>query len=143
MQNNTKTIQTIAISSSLARALRFSHYAMATTFEIFIIHEDSGYAQQAAFAAFKVLDQCEQNLSRFIPNSDISRINQLQRNEREKIDLLTFKALQHCMLLSNQTAGAFDINIGDVNIRSHVFDLSKDPEKAGQDFLNKLIAYIQ
>ena len=56
---------------------RFSHKAMATIYEIFIVHEDANYAQQAAYEAFFELDKLEQELSRFIENSDISRINNL------------------------------------------------------------------
>ena len=35
---------------------RFSHEAMATTFEILVVHEDDRYARQAAAAAF---DACQ------------------------------------------------------------------------------------
>ncbi len=63
--------------SSLAQVNRFSHEAMATTFEILIVHEDERYARQAAMAAFHEVDRLEAELSRFIEHSDVSRINNL------------------------------------------------------------------
>jgi thiamine biosynthesis lipoprotein len=56
---------------------RFSHEAMATVFEVHAVHDDGRYAEQAAQAAFDLVDRLERELSRFIPNSDISRINDL------------------------------------------------------------------
>ena len=70
---------------SISGIHRFSHEAMATTFEIFIQCEDAHYAQQAAHAAFRELDKLEQELSRFIENSDISRINNLSANQSLRI----------------------------------------------------------
>ncbi len=52
--------------SSLAGMKRFSHEAMATTFEILIVHEDNRYARQAAAAAFDEVDRLEGELSGFI-----------------------------------------------------------------------------
>ena len=61
--------------------LRFSHQAMATEWEILIYHDNAVYAEQAARAAFHTLDQLEHELSRFLPNSDISRINSALANQ--------------------------------------------------------------
>jgi thiamine biosynthesis lipoprotein len=90
-------------------ALRFSHQAMATLFEIFIMHEDDAYARQAAWEAFRELDRIEQELSRFIENSDISRINRLTRNQSIPVGLDAFECLKHSHHLSKITHGAFDI----------------------------------
>lgn len=98
--------------NSFHKAFRFSHYAMATVFEIFIIHDDANYAQQAAWEAFYELDRLEQDLSRFIENSDISRINNLSMNQSVQIGLDTFECLKQCAHLYKTTNGAFDITIG-------------------------------
>ena len=63
------------VPEELKDTRRFSHEAMNTRFEIILIHEDHRFAEQAASAAFRKLDLLEQDLSRFITNSDISRIN--------------------------------------------------------------------
>ena len=91
---------------------RFSHEAMATTFEVIILHEDARYAQQAAWAAFDELGRLEAELSRFIENSDISRINNLAANQPLQIGLAAFECLQLCARIYAETNGAFDITIG-------------------------------
>ena len=91
---------------------RFSHEAMATTFEVIILHEDTRYAQQAAWAAFDELGRLEAELSRFIENSDISRINNLAANQPLQIGLAAFECLQLCARIYAETNGAFDITIG-------------------------------
>ncbi len=94
------------------RIHRFAHKAMATVFEIFIQHENAGYAQQAAFEAFNELDRLEQELSRFIPNSDIARINNLAQNETISLGEAAFECVQQCLRVHAETSGAFDITVG-------------------------------
>jgi len=91
---------------------RFSHDAMATTFEIFIQHDDARYAQQAARAAFEELDKLDAELSRFIENSDISRINNLADERPLRIGPAAFECLQLCTDMYAETGGAFDVTIG-------------------------------
>ena len=90
---------------------RFDHQAMHTVFEIFSTHPDSEYAGQAAHEAFRLLDRIESNLSRFISNSDISRIN---RSPHEKIRVSedTMACLKIAQRMEQQTGGHFNITIG-------------------------------
>lgn len=91
---------------------RFAYKAMATIYEIFIITEDAGYAQQAAYAAFAELDRLEQELSRFLPNSDITRINHLATQQPLCLGLDAFECLKLAKRISEQTNGAFDVTVG-------------------------------
>jgi thiamine biosynthesis lipoprotein len=91
---------------------RFAHKAMATIYEIFIIAEDAGYAQQAAYAAFDELDRLEQELSRFIPNSDVARLNHLAAHQPLCLGLDAFECLKLSKRLSEETNGAFDVTVG-------------------------------
>ncbi|MBN2029988.1 FAD:protein FMN transferase [bacterium] len=93
-------------------ALRMAHEAMHTTFEIFFLHEDQQYAKQAVYEIFQELDKLEQAFSRFISNSDISRINALRQNETIRIGLDTFECLKQSKRLLSMTKGAFNINVG-------------------------------
>ena len=93
-------------------AHRFSRQAMATVFEIMIVYPDVEYAGQAAYAAFEELDRIENELSRFISNSDVSRINNLTPQQSTTVGLETFECLQQCSILYRDTSGAFDITIG-------------------------------
>lgn len=91
---------------------RYQHPAMATIFEAFVFHPDRRYAQQAVQSAFNEIDTLEQELSRFIENSDINRINQLAIHEPIKVGPDTFTCLQICKQIYEQTYGCFDISVG-------------------------------
>jgi thiamine biosynthesis lipoprotein len=91
---------------------RFSHHAMATVFEIFIHGEDPVYAHQAAFEAFQEVDRLEQELSRYIPNSDISCVNALAPSGKMLLGPEAFECLSLAVRYSNETGGAFDVTIG-------------------------------
>ena len=93
-------------------ALRFAHQAMHTEFEIFCVHADGDYARQAAWAAFDLLDRLENELSRFIPNSDISRINHLAAGESVRVSRWTMECLDLARQAYEETGGAFDISLG-------------------------------
>jgi thiamine biosynthesis lipoprotein len=98
--------------TDLTGVLRFSHQAMNTVFEIVCTHEDPAYARQAACAAFDVASRMEQELSRFIENSDISRINSLTAGESLRVNRWTMECLELSRLAWAETAGAFDISLG-------------------------------
>ncbi|HCO92668.1 MAG TPA: hypothetical protein DIU00_01745 [Phycisphaerales bacterium] len=98
--------------SSIDGMKRFSHEAMATTFEVIIVHEDERYASQAAVAAFDEVDRLECELSRFLENSDVARINSLPANQPLQLGLDTFECLKVAERIYGQTNGAFDITIG-------------------------------
>ncbi|MFQ5825288.1 MAG: FAD:protein FMN transferase [bacterium] len=112
MSHSTQNIGMINTIDSVTGAHRFSHKAMATIYEILIVHADANYAQQAACEAFYELDRLEQELSQFIENSDISRINNLQAKQSVRIGLAAFECLQHSAQMYEETDGAFDITIG-------------------------------
>jgi len=90
---------------------RFAHEAMATTFEILIAEPDRHYAQQAAWAAFCQLDQLESELSRFVENSDIARINHLPAETPITVGPAAFECLSLAVRLFDETSGAFDITV--------------------------------
>jgi len=94
---------------------RFRHGAMAATFDVFIAHPDAKYAEQAAWAAFDELDRIEANLSRFIENSDVSRINSLEPGRPLQLSPATFECLQIAIEMYKQTNGAFDITFGSLH----------------------------
>jgi thiamine biosynthesis lipoprotein len=85
---------------------------MATVFEVRCVHEDAGYARQAAHAAFSIVDGLEQEMSRFIPNSDVSRINELRAGESTRVSPWTMECLEIARGLFDRTGGAFDVSIG-------------------------------
>jgi thiamine biosynthesis lipoprotein len=103
---------------------RFSHEAMNTVFEVYAHHSDRQYAAQAAQAVFELVDRLERELSRFIPNSDISRINHLAAGERTRVTTSTLECLVIARHMFDLTGGAFDISIG-----TGLDSLVLDPER--------------
>ena len=91
---------------------RFYHQAMATTFEVIIVEEDASYAGQAARAAFDEVDRLEAELSRFLENSDVSRINNLPANRPLQLGLPAFECLQISARMCAETNEAFDVTVG-------------------------------
>ncbi len=106
---------------------RFSHQAMATVFELFIYYEDQTYAMQAAQAAFTEIDRLELELSRFIDNSDIGKLNSLKINETARIGADAFECLQRCTELHRLTGGAFDVTVG------HLLACRMNPDKSKRE----------
>jgi FAD:protein FMN transferase len=91
---------------------RFSHAAMATLFEIRCLHADPGYARQAAQEAFLLVDRLEQEQSRFVANSDVSRINHLSVGQATRVSPSTMECLEIARRMHDRTGGAFDISVG-------------------------------
>ena len=103
---------------------RFSHEAMATVYEVYAAYADRQYAAQAAQAAFDLLDRLERELSRFLPNSDITRINHLDAGERTRVAPSTLECLVIARHVFDLTGGAFDVSIG-TGLPSLEFDLDE------------------
>ncbi len=98
--------------ASVPHVHRFAHRAMATTFEIIAQHENEVYARQAADAAFDELDRIEHELSRYVENGDVARINNLPAGQTLLLGLDTFECLRIGAMVHAQTGGAFDVTVG-------------------------------
>lgn len=85
---------------------------MATLFDLIIVHESKDYAKQAAWEAIKEIDRLENELSRFKPNSDISRINNLKIGERIILSDDAFNCISRGIELHKRTYSAFNIACG-------------------------------
>jgi thiamine biosynthesis lipoprotein len=85
---------------------------MATMFEIMVAGEDPGFAGGAARAAFEEIDRIELELSRYAPNSDISRINNLGPHSAVRVGIDAFQCLALAVACWRETGGAFDASLG-------------------------------
>jgi len=115
MADKPKKPETLFVQSdwaSLPNVHRFSHQAMATTFEIIVQDEDKLYAQQAAEAAFDEVDRVETELSRYVENSDVTRINHAPAQQPVPLGLDAFECLKISAEIHARTGGAFDVTIG-------------------------------
>src|SRR4029450_5275612 len=102
---------------------RFSHEAMATVYEVYARHADQQYAAQAAQAAFDLVDRPGRALRRFLPNSDITRINHLASGESTRVAPTTLECLGIARHMFDLTGGAFDVSIG-----TGLLSLERDPD---------------
>ncbi len=96
-------------SPGAGRGWRFTHDAMACTFGVRIAGDDRRYAEQAAWAAFAEVARLEQLLNRFMPHSDIARINALRAGRSVRVAVETIACLQLAAAIHGDTNGAFDV----------------------------------
>lgn len=117
---------------------KFSHHAMNSVFELFISEENEEYAEQAAFEVFNEIDRLEQSLSRFRPNSEITRINNLKSGERIIVD----EDVMNCLVQSKQmydlTSNIFDITLGRL-IQKWKDDNASSSEAVNSGFKNLIM----
>lgn len=91
---------------------QFSHHAMACEWGIILPGCAPTYAEQCARAAWDEVDRLERELSRFVPHSDISRINRLAPGESLRIGPDAFECIDLARRMHDLTGGMFDITIG-------------------------------
>jgi thiamine biosynthesis lipoprotein len=100
------------MAQDLLAVHRFTHYAMATLFEVMVGGCEEEYSGQAARAVFGEIDRIERLFNRFDPSSEISRINRLEPGQKLSVGVETFECLALAEEARRTTAGAFDINVG-------------------------------
>ncbi|UWZ81912.1 FAD:protein FMN transferase [Occallatibacter riparius] len=86
---------------------QFNHAAMATHFQVRIVHDEKGYAAQAAQATFDLVNSLESCLSRFRTNSDIARAAHLAPGEKMRLSEPAFACLQIAKRMEEATHTAF------------------------------------
>lgn len=74
--------------------------------------EDGLSAAEAIEEAFGELKRLEVKFSRYLADSEISRVNQAARNSAVKVDSEVFELISRAWEISRLTAGAFDISLG-------------------------------
>jgi len=85
---------------------------MATVFELWAFGPGARDVDQAAMAVFELIDQLEQELSYFIPCSDVSRINRLKAGESVRVGAAAFECIELARRVHAWTGGAFDPTVG-------------------------------
>ena len=93
-------------------ALRFSHEAMNTTFELRMCLDDPQLAASLARECLETLDRLEDHLSRFIEDSEVTRINRLRQGETLVLTEETDACLRKALEIHQQSGGLFDITLG-------------------------------
>ena len=91
----------------MAEVHTFRHHAMATYFEVRVVHEERGYAAQLAQAAFDLVDGLESQLSRFRTNSEVARMASLGPGEAMRLSEPVYACLEIADRMERATGGAF------------------------------------
>lgn len=89
----------------------FSRRAMATEFSV-MLPGMIGKAADSALSALAQVDAIENQLSIYVPGSDISRLNQAAGAGPVAISPMTLEVLDRAITLSRLTDGALDITVG-------------------------------
>ncbi|HOD84006.1 MAG: Thiamine biosynthesis lipoprotein ApbE precursor [Planctomycetes bacterium ADurb.Bin126] len=95
-----------------AEVHRFRHAAMATDFEIILLGGTDEAARRVAQTAFDEIDYVERELSRFVPGSDIWRINNAEPGKAVTVSLVTMDALKLARRIHQDSGGVFDVTVG-------------------------------
>jgi len=85
---------------------------MGTTVEIFLVAEDTTRASELFEEAFAEIEYVEATLSRYRPNSEVSRINATAADEAVTVDPELFGLLDRAREYGRLSDGAFDITVG-------------------------------
>ncbi len=90
----------------------FTHEAMNTTFQLRLCAAEASFAVDMARECFDHLDFLESRLSRFVDDSDVSRINHLVAGQTLYINESTHLCLLAALDAYARTGGLFDITLG-------------------------------
>ena len=97
-----------------AECHRFEHDAMGSSFGLTLCGEEKEYARQVAQACFEEVDRLEQEMSRYVEQSDVSRINALSPGETVLVSPATFDCLELAREIYRETGGAFDVTVSEL-----------------------------
>ena len=101
------------MSPGTARAWqRRARPLLGTLVEVGVLAPAGGHSQAAIDAAFSAIQLAQDGLSRFDPQSDLSRFHALRRGERLVLRPVTRHVLAAAQALHLASAGLFDISLG-------------------------------
>ena len=93
---------------------------MATVFELTLLGEEEARLRATGEAALDEIERVEEQISLFLPTSEISRINDRKDSRALRVDRQLFALLEETATISRRTDGAFDITVGSL-MRAHGF----------------------
>ena len=94
------------------KLIKESRFYMGTLFDITVLHADARKAEKIIDKVFDEIKRIELMTSKFIPNSEVSKINQSSNENAYPISEEVYNLLKVSVHYSQITRGAFDITIG-------------------------------
>lgn len=92
--------------------VRVKRQAMGCDWELILCGGDRGYLLDAADEAFEEVQRLEEQLSIFVPTSEVSYINALAASQPVCVEPRLFGLIESAARISGETEGAFDITAG-------------------------------
>ena len=86
--------------------------AMGTTYTIDAYGTNAGVLESATEGAFDEVRRLDQMLSNYLPDSELSQVNQHAFEAPVRVSKEFFQLLQDCFQYSRESDGAFDITVG-------------------------------
>jgi thiamine biosynthesis lipoprotein len=120
---------------SFSQWRQFSYVAMTTPIELVFWTEDAQQAKAISQEVFKEFDRIEQQMSRYIESSELSRINRLAFKENVIVSPSLFSVLNSAMSVSKLSQGAFDITFASVG---YMYDFRKRLKPKNNDIQQNL-----
>ena len=107
---------------SFSQWQNFSYVAMTTPIELVFWEENQQKSEAISQEVFKEFDRIEQQMSRYIETSELSRINRLAFKEAVIVSPALFSVLNSAVGISKLSQGAFDITFASVG---YMYDFRK------------------
>lgn len=107
---------------SFSQWQQFSYVAMTTPIDLVFWEVDRQKAEVISQAVFDEFDRIEQQMSRYVESSELSKINRLAFNEEVVVSPSLFSVLDSAMNISKLCEGAFDITFSSVG---YLYDFRK------------------
>jgi thiamine biosynthesis lipoprotein len=101
-----------SLAGSAGYRVHYTRRAMACDFEVILPFGERESCAKRAMAGLDLVEQLEQQLSVYRPDSDVCRFNSAPPNEPVPLPLACFELVELSVRLANQTAGAFDLTAG-------------------------------
>jgi thiamine biosynthesis lipoprotein len=86
--------------------------AMGTTYTIDAYGINAGFLESATEGAFDEVRRLDQMLSNYLPDSELSKVNQRAFQSPVRVSKEFFQLLQDCLAYSRKSEGSFDMTVG-------------------------------
>jgi thiamine biosynthesis lipoprotein len=101
-------------SASEANLIRYeaSHQAMGTEYTVVAYGHDQAFLAEVINQVFEEIDQLDEQMSNYKPESELSRINREAAQHELTVEPHLFGLLQYSLRASRESGGDFDITVG-------------------------------
>ncbi|HET7215422.1 MAG TPA: FAD:protein FMN transferase [Terriglobia bacterium] len=89
-----------------------THRAMGTSFTLVAYGQSSSYLEEVAAQVFQEIDELDDQMSNYKPESELSSINREAARHAVMVEPRLFGLIQDSLEYSRQSDGAFDITVG-------------------------------